>query len=175
MTRKSKLWMAAVLALSMLAAASVLANTIYLPQVVKYPTYTPTLSPTATRTATATPSKSPTPTRTSTPVPGVSIKDIVYAPSVALDEYVLIENTGSNSVDMEGWWIKVESTGDRHDFPDNFTLGEDKSVKVWTKTGQNTSSNLYLGQTVPIWDNQADCAYLRDENGDLVDKYCYED
>ena len=149
MTPKSKLWIAAGLVLILLAAASILANTIYLPQIPKYPTYTPTLTSTATQasTATATATKSPTPTRTATPVPGVVILDIVYAPSLPLDEYVLIENSGNNSVDMEGWWIKADKSGARYDFPDNFSLGSDKTVKVWTKVGQNTSSNLYWNRT----------------------------
>ena len=174
MTPKSKLWIAAGLVLILLAAASILANTIYFPQMPKYPTTTPTLTPTATHTVTATPTKSPTPTRTPTPVPGVVILDIVYAPSIALDEYVLIENSGNNSVDMEGWWIKADS-GAKYDFPDNFSLGSDKAVKVWTKVGQDTSSNLYWDRTEEAWNNNGDTGYLKDKDGDLVDSFTYGD
>ena len=44
--------------------------------------------------------------------------------------------------------------------------------KVWTKIGQDTTSNLYMGLPTPIWKDNQDCAYLRDEN-DVVDTFCY--
>lgn len=176
MNRMRKLWMAAVLVISLLAGFSVLANTIYFPQIEKHPTNTPTVTLTATPTATATQTKTPTPTRTPTPKPGVDVIDIVFKPSInALDEYVLIENSGDYDVDMDGWWIKEERDGYRYNFPDDFTLDEDRTVRVWTKSGDDTSRDLYWDRATPVWRDNYDCAYLRSENGDVVDKYCYED
>lgn len=173
MNAKSKLFIALALALGMLSAAAALANTIYLPQIEKYPTLTPTATFTATATATNTPSVTATPTRTPTPKPGVYIEDIIYAPTNPLDEYVEIKNTSSNSVSLEGWYIKVESNSSlRYNFP-KFSLGGGKTVRVWTKIGNDTASDLYWGLTTPVWKDNGDCAYLRDASAVLRDKYCY--
>lgn len=173
MTGKTKLLIAILIAIGSISVVTVLANTIFLPVTIKSPTLTPTLTFTPTATATRTPSVTATPTRTPTPKPGVYIIDIVYAPASPLDEYVEIENTSNNSVDMEDWYIKVESNSAlRYDFP-KFTLGGGKTVRVWTKVGQNTTSNLFWGLSTPVWNNNSDCAYLRDADRDLVDKYCY--
>ena len=167
MSLKTKFLIALVVALVSISAVTVLANTIYFPQMIKSPTITPTA------TATNTPVVTPTPTRTPTPTPGINIVTIDYDPPNALDEYIEIENTSNSSVDMDGWWIKEDTDGYRYDFPANYTLGGDKSVKVWTRTGNNTSSNLYMGRSEPFWSDNQDTAYLRDDNGDLVASYDY--
>ena len=173
MNSKTKLWVAVYLAITLLGAATVLANTIYLPVIVKSPTITPTPTFTSTPTVTRTPSITSTPTRTPTPKPGVYVSTIVAAPVVPLDEYIEIENTSNNSVNMKNWYIKVESNSAmRYNFPD-FTLGGGKTVRVWTKFGQDTTSNLFWNWPEPIWKDNGDCAYLRDNAGVLRDKYCY--
>jgi micrococcal nuclease len=175
METKTKLLIALLLAISLVTAITAWANTVYLPLVPKDPTNTPTPTLAFTVTPTPTQTKTATPTRTPTQTPGVYILDIEYNPSNSIDEYVAIENNGNNSVDMTDWYIKEDRQGLRYNFPDHFSLGSDKSVKIWTKTGQNTSSNLYWGRTEPAWNNNSDTAYLRDDDGDLVDTYSYKD
>jgi len=174
MEKKTKLLIALLVAISLVTAVTAWAETIYLPLVPKDPTNTPTATLQFTNTPTATSTKTATPTKTPTPS-GVYILDIEYDPSNEMDEYVVIENNGNNDVDMEGWWIKADRSGARFDFPNNFTLDEDDSVKVWTKVGQNNASNLYWGRTEPVWNNNWDKAYLRDEDGELVDTFSYGD
>lgn len=170
MNSRTKLWVAVYLAITLLGAATVLANTIYFPVIVKSPTLTPTATFAATPTLTRTPSITATPTRTPTP-PKVEIIDIVYAPVPEIDEYVVIENNSKNSLNMDGWWVKAVSSGERYDFK-NFTLGGEKTVRLWTRIGQDTTSNLYWGLTTPVWKDNEDCAYLRNETG-IIDTYCY--
>lgn len=144
---------------------TVLANPIHMPLIKKDPTLTPT------PTFTITPS--PTATKTPTPKPGVYIDDIVYEPTDdPLDgEYIEIINTKSKSFDLEDWFIKAE-TGPKYIFP-VFTLRAGKKVKVWSGSGENTSTDLYWGSTVPIWKDNHGRAYLKDDEGDLVDTYRY--
>jgi len=165
MTKSTKLIIALIAAIGMIGIVTAWANTIYLPLIEKQPTYTPTATFTATSTV------SPTPTRTPTPTPGVKIVDIDYDPPNALDEYIELKNTSSKSVDMDGWWIKADS-GPRYDFV-NFTLGGGASVKVWTKNGSDTSTNLYWDRTEPVWNDNGDTAYLRDSDGKVIDTYQY--
>lgn len=167
MTVKTKLWIALLVAVSMIGVVTVLANTIYLPVIVKSPTITPTATATVTPTVTNTPSATPT----RTPTPQVEIVDIVYDPPDPLDEYIEIENNGSSDVDMDGWWIKADS-GPRYDFED-FTLDGGDSVRVWTRNGTDTDSNLYMGRIEEFWNDSGDVAYLRDEDGGIVDTFEY--
>lgn len=148
-------------------------------------TPTPTSTPTGTITITATPTRThtitgtlptSTPTRTMTPtatlVPGVFIVDIEYAPTThPLDEYVTIRNQFKKFIPMEGWTLRDDNKN-VFTFP-RYTLTDFASVKVWTKSGVIDPENLYWGRTDPVWNDHGDCAYLRDEEGDLVDSFCY--
>jgi hypothetical protein len=130
-------------------------------------------TPTATNTQTPTPTL--TPTRTPTPKPDVEIIDIVYDPpgDPLEGEYIEIKNDDSEDIDMEDWRITSEKVGRLYDFPD-FTLEEERSVKVWTKRGTDSSRNLYMDKSDPVWNDNRDCAYLKDDNQVEIDKYCYE-
>ncbi len=157
------------------ATTTALADTIYLPIVVKGATWTPTQTqtPTVTPSITLTPTRTPTRTPTPTLEPGVYIIDINNNPDGNdLDtEYVEIKNEGDKSVDMTDWILRDENQN-VFTFPD-FTLSKGAKVKVWTKAGTDNSSNLYWGKTEPVWNNKSDCAYLRDDNNNLVDATCY--
>jgi hypothetical protein len=169
-------------------------STIYLPsisneRITETATLTPTPSrtptPTGTITITATPTITPTitgtlptatQTRTLTPtptlVPGVFIVDIEYAPLThPLDEYVTIRNQFEEFIPMEGWTLRDENQN-VFTFP-RYTLVDLASVKVWTKAGVIDPENLYWGRIEPVWNDHGDCAYLRDEEGELIDSFCY--
>jgi hypothetical protein len=178
MSRSVKFVIAILLAISSVALITALANTIYLPVVIQdYPTATQTLTPTATATSTRT----PTPTKTPTPS-GVYIKEF-HPDSTPSQDYVVIKNNGSGTVDLTGWFIKADkaepNTPSRYYFPDNFDLRSGDSVNVRSGIGTDSSSNLYWGLNYPIWEKYSNnCAYLRDDSdGDnlLVDSRCVDD
>ncbi len=137
------------------ALASAITNTIYLPAVYKGPTFTPTVTLTPTTEA------------------KVTITHIEYDPSGPdIDsEYVSIKNYTSQSVNMTGW-ILMKNSGTYYTFP-TFTLGAGKEVKVWDKSGKDTSTDLYWKLSSAIWDNVSGCARLYDKNDKLVDEFCY--
>jgi hypothetical protein len=143
------------------------------------PTVTGTITITATPTRTATITgtlPTPTQTRTLTPtatlVPGVFIIDIEYAPDThPLDEYVLIRNQTGKYIPLEGWTLRDENKN-IYTFP-RYTLVSWASVKIWTKSGIIDPENLYWGRSEPVWNDYSDCAYLRDDDGKLIDSYCY--
>ena len=148
------------------AAQGAYTNTLYMPIVLKQPTHTPTY--------TATPSPTFTPTPTNTLVPGVHITDIENDPPYELDEYVTIKNTEGQTQDMTGWILKNDhDPADIFNFPNNYKLLSGKSVKVWTKSGTDTSTDLYWGSDEPIWNLGSDCGYLRNEDNVRISSYCY--
>jgi hypothetical protein len=187
MSTKIKWLLALVLAVSVvIVARASLQNEYYLPIV--YKQFTPTITATVTRTPTQTPSVSPTATRTATPTRTVTPKPIVWlndaelnGPGGPLDEWVSVKNSTDDTVDMTDWTLRDDNQN-IYTFPDGFKLGEGDTVKVWSKDGDNSSSNLYWS-FVPeneqeedngVWNDHGDCAYLRDEDDDKVYGKCFE-
>ncbi len=111
----------------------------------------------------------PTPVATQ---PEIRISYIEYDPQgLEYEEYVLIENSGAEARDLSGWTLEDEAYHVFR-FP-AFSLGAGTSVRVWTKEGQNSSTDLYWGYRRAIWDNDGDTACLKDSRGQLVDEYGY--
>ncbi len=140
-------------------------NVIYLPVVMVQATQTPTFTP------------SPTATQTPTPTPNtVMFVEIINSISDdPLDEYVIIYNYKSSTVNLTGWFIRDDGPN-RYDFPINFYIGGRQTVRIWTKGGANTSTDLYWNNETEVWNDHGDCAYLRDYSGEeklLIDIYCY--
>ncbi len=169
MSKEAKFVIALLIAITSVTVVSALANTIYFPVIERQETPTPTI--TGTPTKTATPTKTVTPTKT--PQPDVYISDINPS-SDEKNDYVEIKNAESSTNDLTDWWIKADS-GERYDFPSGFDLGGGDEVKVRSGIGSDTSSNLYWGLSDSLWTDKDNCAYLRDDDGDLIDKKCVDD
>jgi len=97
---------------------------------------------------------------------------LIYISGINLtEEWVKITNRGDESVNMAGWNLS-DDDGHNYTFPAGFILNPGKSVKVHTFKGTDTSTDLYMGRDAPIWNDEGDCAILKDANGNLVDKRC---
>jgi len=105
--------------------------------------------------------------------PDVHVTYIEYNPpgDDVAGEYVEIQNQGGLSQVMTGWTLSDEA-GHTYTFP-TFTLQSGATVRVWTKSGSDTSIDLYWGRGAAVWTNTGDCAYLQDSVGTLIDTYCY--
>lgn len=101
----------------------------------------------------------------------VRIIYIEHSPVVALDEYVQLENLGGAGQMLTGWTLR-DLAGRTFTFP-SFTLSAGGAVRVWTRSGTNTATDLYWGSGSAIWNNSGDTAYLRDAAGNLVAEYAY--
>jgi hypothetical protein len=88
-------------------------------------------------------------------------------------EYVLIVNNAHQAVALTGW---VLTDGDaRHTFTfPAFTLAAGGTVKVWTKRGQASASDLYWGSRTAIWNNDGDTGTLKTDDGVTVSVFAYE-
>ena len=125
------------------------------------------------------PSATPVPTTTTTParnaqaVPGVYLVDIVYDPTGSnfSSEYVLIANSLDYPVDLAGWTLR-DDRKNIYTFP-TYSLGAGQNVKIWTRTGVNSTDNLYWSLHSQVWNNGGDCGYLRNDNGKLQSYICY--
>jgi|GEM_PF-1239714 hypothetical protein len=138
------------------------------------PTRTPLPTDTSVPTPTPTSTPSATPTRTPTFTPSYrSDVRIVYVEYAGYqNEHVLIQNLGNADQDMTGWTLHDE---DNHvyTFPDGFVLRIGLEVRVWTRSGSDTYSDLYWGQRSGIWSSSGETATLRDSQGNVVSTYTW--
>jgi hypothetical protein len=90
------------------------------------------------------------------------------------EEWVEIRNSGSSEADLTGWTLKDDTSLPSHRFTfPSFTLGPGSSVKILKGRGEDSQSELYWGNSLNIWNNGGDVAYLFDAGGSLVDRYPY--
>jgi hypothetical protein len=130
-------------------------NSVYLPIVVNQNGDTPV---------------TPTPTP---PSGSIAITSIMYAPITgATDEYVVIRNSGGSAMDMTTWTLR-DAANHVYTFP-SFALAAGTEVKVWTKAGTNTATDLYWGSSQAIWNNTGgDTAILQNAGGTEITRYSY--
>jgi phosphatidylserine/phosphatidylglycerophosphate/cardiolipin synthase-like enzyme len=121
--------------------------------------------------------ETPTPEPTPSPEPpepaDIQITYIEFNPAGddVQGEYVRIENQGGESQSLTNWTLRDEANH-VFTFP-NFSLGAGAAVQVWTKSGSNTTTDLYWGSGSAIWNNTGDTAYLQDHDANPVDTYTY--
>jgi len=94
--------------------------------------------------------------------------------SIPEGDYVTIYNSAGESFNLTGWWMKAESESGRYDFPEDFILSAGDSVNVRSGVGTDTNSDLFIGGSYSLWTSQNNCAYLRYNDGTLLDVKCVE-
>jgi hypothetical protein len=90
------------------------------------------------------------------------------------DEFVEISNLGDQPVQLHGWTIE-DDANHLFTFPE-FTIQPDQVCRVYTNEIHSESCGLSFGfDETAIWNNDADCATLNDDQGILIDQYCYQE
>jgi competence protein ComEC len=88
------------------------------------------------------------------------------------DEYVVVTNRGTESVDFSGWVLTDES-GARYTFPSDTVLDPGDSLTVRTGDGTDTATELYWGAGRPVWNNDGDTVTLLRSDGGVVTEVRY--
>lgn len=86
-------------------------------------------------------------------------------------EYVILENVGDQSVDLEGWTV-ADEVGQAYEFG-NQTLAPGARVTLHTGSGTDTATDVYWGRTRAVWNNDGDVVTVRDTEGTVVARYRY--
>lgn len=79
------------------------------------------------------------------------------------EEYVVLENTGTEVLDLTGWGVRDESTRNRYRFPNGFALRPGERVTITSGSGP-----LGFGTGSPIWNNAGDTVFVVDPGGRFV-------
>jgi Predicted hydrolase (metallo-beta-lactamase superfamily) len=88
------------------------------------------------------------------------------------DEYVVLENTGDEAIDLGGWVIEDE-VGQSYEIPQGFTLEAGATVTLRTGSGTDTDTDLYWGSGSPIWNNNGDTVIVSTDTGEQVVEASY--
>jgi endonuclease YncB( thermonuclease family) len=125
--------------------------------------------------STSTPSRT-IPTLTPTPSGAGDLIIVKISPTGTAwqepEEYVEIFNDGAQSVQLKDWTIR-DTKGHVFAFP-NFILGPQQYCRVYTDLYLPEHCGFTYYSLSPIWENDGDCAYLKDGDGILIDMYCYD-
>lgn len=88
------------------------------------------------------------------------------------DEYVIFENTGSSSVDLSNWEL-ADAADHTYTFPEGTVIEPGEQITIYTGSGTDTETELYWGQSAPVWNNDGDTVILRDDQGTTVIEETY--
>ena len=80
------------------------------------------------------------------------------------DEWVVIANEGSESVDLDGWMIRDETTTNRYRI-DGYTLAAGDELRFRSGSGAIGGGDYYLGSRFPVWSNRGETVLLVDPEG----------
>jgi len=87
-------------------------------------------------------------------------------------EYVVIENRDTRDVEL-GNWTLLDKAGHVYTFP-QLTIGQGNVCRIWTRTGTDSTQDLFWGMNHAVWNNAGDQAILRDRMGRTVCVYSYD-
>ena len=116
------------------------------------------------------------PTATSTPPSTgdviITFIDFKGTPWEEPDEFVEIKNNSSVPVQMEGWTLQ-NNQGHKFAFP-YFLMRPGWYCRIYTNEYHPGSCGFSFNRPSPVWDDDTDCATLKDSDGNLVDQFCYD-
>ncbi|QLG60751.1 DUF4350 domain-containing protein [Halorarum salinum] len=90
------------------------------------------------------------------------------------EEWVDVTNGGSSILDTSGFTLEDEA-GYTYTFPDSFGLGAGETVRIHTGEGEDTTTDLYWGMGIGVWNDGGDTAFVHDDNGRLADERSSDD
>ncbi|MFF3061888.1 lamin tail domain-containing protein [Streptomyces sp. NPDC057909] len=82
-------------------------------------------------------------------------------------EWVELTNNNRRAVNLDGWTLRDED-GHRYRF-DDVRLAGRATVRIHTRNGRDTRTDLYQDRRNYVWGDRSDTATLRDDRGRTVD------
>jgi hypothetical protein len=87
-------------------------------------------------------------------------------------EHVILQNTGLRAIDLTGWALRDSAAHRPHVYRfGRFVSPADANVRIWTKSGTNTSKDLFWGRAAAVWNNPGDTAILLDQAGGEISRF----
>lgn len=86
-------------------------------------------------------------------------------------EVITIENCTTVAVPMTRWTLR-DRDSHLYTFP-AFTLDGKATIKVWTKKGPDSKTDLFMNFQNPVWTNTGDTAILKDQFGNEMSRLVF--
>ena len=86
-----------------------------------------------------------------------------------VEEWVEIINVGEPAQDLTNWTLQ-DGQNHTYTFP-VFVLAPGGAVKVHTRYGNDTDTDLYWNRAGTVWNNEGDVATLADEEENVIAVY----
>ena len=116
----------------------------------------------------------------STAAGGLTISSINFdgkVPKTESDEYVVITNKASNTMDISGYYIYVATTGTQGPtfyFPKGAVIKPNQSLRIYTNEIHPETGGYSYGSGKAIWSNNGGLAVLKDDKGKKLMEYKYK-
>jgi micrococcal nuclease len=88
------------------------------------------------------------------------------------DEYLVFENTGTETLDLSGWTIADEA-GHTYTIPEGVTLAPGEQLTLFSGSGTNTQTELFWGADGALWNNGGDTVIVSTATGTVVLRESY--
>lgn len=88
-------------------------------------------------------------------------------------EYVVLANISEEPIDLHGWYVRDESTTNRHHFK-NTMIEPGAFLVIRSGCGTNTTEEQFWCAEVPVWNNRGDSAFLIDSDGLIAASLSYQ-
>lgn len=82
------------------------------------------------------------------------------------DEYLIIKNTGSESINLKGFLLHDEQNH-IYTIPD-ITIESNDTLTIYTGKGSTTNTQYYLNLEAPIWNNSGDTLTIKDTSNTML-------
>ena len=93
-----------------------------------------------------------------------------------IPEAVVIQNTGTLTQNLSGWYLESTIGSQTFNFPAGYMLAPGTMVRIESYTGaKNDPPGTLLWSVDPIWRNAGDKALLRNTAGAAISAQCYGD
>jgi endonuclease YncB( thermonuclease family) len=86
-------------------------------------------------------------------------------------EYAGIKNESAYDIDIGGWTVKDDATK-IYEFK-HYILKSSEKIFLFSGRGTDSGGSFYWNNSQPVWNNEHDTLYLRDNTGLLVEIYDY--
>ncbi len=109
----------------------------------------------------------------------ISIAEINFdgkVPKTESDEYVVIQNSSKNTIDVSGYIVYPATTGNQgstFSFPKGSTIKPNSSVRIYTNEIHKETGGYSWGSGRALWSNSGGLAVLKDDKGTKLGEFKY--
>jgi hypothetical protein len=84
------------------------------------------------------------------------------------DEYVMLANTGADSLDLGGYVVDYDDDDQQYEIPEDTVVEPNAELTIRTGDGDDSADELYAGFRAPVLNNRGDTVRVRNAAGAVV-------